>query len=104
MQRSKADSPADADNCAEFVEFGRIAQRSDNINDFVAGLQFGQLGCGFTHSLPDQADGSRFGIGARDCQWNPLGVFVVDADDHKLARLPGLRDERGLDISGEDIV
>ena len=102
MHHGRADAAADAQRVAARNHFRRMAERSGDIADEIAGIQRDQFVRAFADGLDHQRDGSGFGIRVSDGERDALGIFRQMNDD-ELSRLPDLGDARRVDIQPRDV-
>src|SRR5580698_6594157 len=98
----RADAAADDHRSAEVFDLRGFAQRANDVEDFVAGLQHAQQHGGFPDGLYNDGDRAGFGVGVSDGQRDAL-TAIVQAHDHKLSGLLFASDARGLDYKQLDV-
>src|ERR1019366_3301327 len=96
-----ADASAHHDDRAKVLDLRGLAQRPDNVEDAVAGLERVEKICGLADRLHDDVDRAFFRIGAFDGERDTL-AFLVDPDNDELPRPLLACDARRLDNEALD--
>ena len=66
---------------SDVAQLRSVPEGTNDGEQMLSGVHFGELGCGVAHHLINDGDGTAFGVDVTNREGNTLAFFVRDYDD-----------------------